>query len=86
MEGVSGVTLHIKNKSFDNSKNINFIKKLILNEKKLKINSIDFYKKFYARILNIKNKLLTKILSLNKLKRKIYILGASTKGILYYNL
>ncbi len=71
---------HKKNKSFDNSKNINFIKKLILNEKKLKINSIDFYKKFYARILNIKNKLLTKILSLNKLKRKIYILGASTKG------
>lgn len=71
---------HKENKSYDDYRNFNLIKKLILTEKKLKINSTGFYKKFYSRILNIKKKLRSKIKTLNKQKRKIYILGASTKG------
>ena len=69
-----------------NNKNI---KKLNIIENKLKIKNISTYKNFYKNILKIKNsteKFIKNELNKNK---KIFIYGASTKGITilqFYNL
>ena len=69
-----------KNSIYDKKQNIYKIKKLIKNEKKLKINSLYPYKKFYKNILKIKFDLKQLILSIKKQGKSIFILGASTKG------
>ena len=71
---------HEKNSIYDKKQNIYKIKKLIKNEKKLKINSLYPYKKFYKNILKIKFDLKQLILSIKKQGKSIFILGASTKG------
>jgi hypothetical protein len=71
---------HEKNSIYDKKQNIYKIKKLIKNEKKLKINSLYPYKKFYKNILKIKFDLKQLILSIKKQDKSIFILGASTKG------
>jgi len=71
---------HEKNSIYDKKQNIYKIKKLIKNEKKLKINSLYPYKKFYKNILKIKFDLKQLILSIKKNDKSIFILGASTKG------
>ena len=71
---------HEKNSIYDKKQNISKIKKLIKNEKKLKINSLYPYKKFYKNILKIKFDLKQLILSIKKRGKSIFILGASTKG------
>ena len=49
-------------------------------KKKIKIKKSDIYKKFNKNIQNIEKKLNSKIDLILKQKKKIYILGASTKG------
>ena len=71
---------HEKNSIYDKKQNIYKVKKLIKNEKKLKINSLYPYKKFYKNILKIKFDLKQLILSIRKQDKSIFILGASTKG------
>ena len=71
---------HEKNSIYDKKQNIYKVKKLIKNEKKLKINSLYPYKKFYKNILKIKFDLKQLILSIKKQGKSIFILGASTKG------
>ena len=71
---------HEKNSIYDKKQNIYKVKKLIKNEKKLKINSLYPYKKFYKNILKIKFDLKQLILSIKKQDKSIFILGASTKG------
>jgi 2-polyprenyl-3-methyl-5-hydroxy-6-metoxy-1,4-benzoquinol methylase len=71
---------HEKNSIYDKKQNISKIKKLIKNEKKLKINSLYPYKKFYKNILKIKFDLIQLILSIKKQGKSIFVLGASTKG------
>lgn len=69
---------HSKTKHKINTKNIN---KLKIIEKKLKITNNNTYKNFYKNILQIKNKTQKFIKNeLNK-NKKIFIYGASTKGI-----
>ncbi len=71
---------HIDNDKYENQKYQREIKNLMNNEKKLRINNVLIYKKFYKNISNIKKKLRTLILAANNKSRKIYVLGASTKG------
>ena len=71
---------HEKNSIYDKKQNIYKVKKLIQNEKKLKINSLYPYKKFYKNILKIKFDLKQLILSIKKRGKSIFVLGASTKG------
>ena len=71
---------HSNNNINNNDKNLKKIKKLILYEKKIKIKKSDIYKKFNKNIENIEKKLNSKIDLILKQKKKIYILGASTKG------
>ena len=77
---------HSNSKYKINDKNI---KKLNITEKKLKIKNISTYKKFYKNILKIKRSTQSFIKNeLNK-NKKIFIYGASTKGITilqFYNL
>ena len=71
---------HEKNSIYDKKHNIYKVKKLIKNEKKLKINSLYPYKNFYKNILKIKSDLKQLILSIKKQGKSIFVLGASTKG------
>jgi len=71
---------HIDNNKFESQKYKMEIKNLINNEKKLRINDVLIYKKFYKNILNIKKKLRKLIFTAKDRCKKIYILGASTKG------
>lgn len=71
---------HENNNLFSNSLDDKKIKKLIDYEKKIKVNSVSYYSKFNTKISRIKKKLLFIINKINQKSKKIYILGASTKG------
>ena len=71
---------HSNNNIYDTYKNLNKIKNLILYEKKIKVNKSNIYDKFNKNIKYIKKKINSKINLILKQKKKIYILGASTKG------
>ncbi len=71
---------HKNNFLFDKRKNYSEISKLISYEKKIKIFSKKPYRKFYLNSLKIKKKLLDLIYKIKKKEKKIFILGASTKG------
>jgi SAM-dependent methyltransferase len=71
---------HDKNDYYDDKYNLNVLKKMINNEKKLKINSLSIYKKFFIKILKLKKKLNIIIKKIKNQNKSIYILGASTKG------
>jgi hypothetical protein len=65
---------------YDNYKDNNFVKKILANEKKLKVNSDKPYKNFFKRIIKIKEKLIILIDDILKKNKIIHIYGASTKG------
>ncbi len=71
---------HSKNNIYDTDKNLNKIKNLISYEKKIKVKKSNIYDKFNKNIKFIKKKINSKIDLILKKKKKIYILGASTKG------
>jgi 2-polyprenyl-3-methyl-5-hydroxy-6-metoxy-1,4-benzoquinol methylase len=71
---------HSDNYLYDNYKDNNFVKKILANEKKLKINSDKPYKNFFKRIIKIKEKLIILIDDILKKNKIIHIYGASTKG------
>jgi hypothetical protein len=56
------------------------VRKILLKEKKAKINSDYPYKQFFKRIIKIKKKLVNLIDGIIKKKKSIHIYGASTKG------
>ena len=56
------------------------IKKLIRNEEKFKLEKIATYKKFFKKILNIRNNLNKKLSEIRKSGKIIHGYGASTKG------
>ena len=71
---------HSDNIIYDKNENIKKIKKLISYEKKIQIKKTYIYNEFYRNINIIKKRLIFKIKLILKQKKKIYILGASTKG------
>lgn len=71
---------HSDNYLYDNYKDNNFVKKILANEKKLKVNSDKPYKNFFKRIIKIKEKLIILIDDILKKNKIIHIYGASTKG------
>jgi len=71
---------HSDNYLYDNSKNNLLIKKTLIKEKKIKINSDQPYRAFFKRITAIKKKLLYLINAITKKDEIIHIYGASTKG------
>jgi hypothetical protein len=71
---------HQENDSFLNKQNLKKIKKLLKYETKNNISSKKYFINFNSNILNIKKKLISIIQEINKNSKKIYILGASTKG------
>jgi 2-polyprenyl-3-methyl-5-hydroxy-6-metoxy-1,4-benzoquinol methylase len=71
---------HSDNYLYDNYKDNNFVKKILANEKKLKVNSDKPYKNFFKRIIKIKEKLIILIDDILKKNKVIHIYGASTKG------
>jgi hypothetical protein len=71
---------HEDNNNYNKEKNIKKIKNLISYEKKIKIKKINIYKEFNYNIKKIQKKLMMKIDLILKQNKKIYILGASTKG------
>tara|TARA_B100000900_G_scaffold384490_1_gene373359 strand:+ start:1487 stop:2767 length:1281 start_codon:yes stop_codon:yes gene_type:complete len=71
---------HEDNNNYNKEKNIKKIKNLISYEKKIKIKKINIYKEFDYNIKKIQKKLTMKIDLILKQNKKIYILGASTKG------
>ena len=71
---------HSDNIIYDKNENIKKIKKLISYEKKIQIKKTYIYNEFYRNINIIKKRLIFKIKLILKRKKKIYILGASTKG------
>ena len=78
---VSGVLLRtMKNLNYDSKTNKKIIIKMMNYEKKLKIKQKKIYVKFNNKILKLKNKLNEKISKIIKQNKKIFVLGASTKG------
>ncbi len=71
---------HDKNTMYDQQKNTIYLNKLLKNEKKLKIKSVEIYKNFFSNISKIKIKLKKIIEDIKKNNKSIYVLGASTKG------
>ena len=71
---------HKDNSIYDEVKKTKKLDNLIINEKKIKIKKSNIYIKFNKKIIKIKNKLSLKIDKIKKQNKKIYILGASTKG------
>ena len=71
---------HSDSSIYDKNENLKKIKKLILYEKKIKIKKNYIYNEFDKNINNIKDKLISKIKLIQEQEKKIYILGASTKG------
>ena len=71
---------HINNYKYDTRNNYKIIEKKLKYEKKIKINTIQPYNKFYKRIIKIKKKLNSLIKKIIVEKKKIHIYGASTKG------
>ena len=71
---------HYDNDLYDNKKNLRDIDYLIKNEKLVQVNTKKYYINFNKKILRIKNVLKKKIIEIKKRNKKIYILGASTKG------
>jgi len=71
---------HKNNKIYDKENGIKKLKKLISHEKKIKVTKINIYKEFDKKIKKIKNQLNNNISKIIKQNKKIYILGASTKG------
>jgi len=65
------------------------IKKIIDLKKKFKLTNVSVYKKFYKKIMIIKNQLNSKIEEINKKNQVIHGYGASTKGnvlLQYFNI
>jgi 2-polyprenyl-3-methyl-5-hydroxy-6-metoxy-1,4-benzoquinol methylase len=60
--------------------NMKMIKKIVNYEKKLKLDSFNTYKKFFNKIINLKNKLNFFLKKQTKLGKIIHGYGASTKG------
>lgn len=56
------------------------IKKLIRNEKKFQLEKISTYKKFFKKIINLRNNLNKKLSEIKKSGKVIHGYGASTKG------
>lgn len=56
------------------------IKKILNIEKKLKLDRVSTYKNYFNKIKNNSKKINNLILKLNKKNKKVYALGASTKG------
>ncbi len=71
---------HRNNNKYNNNKDLINLKKLVTQEKKLKINNLKIYKRFYKNILLIKKQLRDLIFKIKENGQSIYILGASTKG------
>ena len=71
---------HNENLDYDTKKNKKFITKMMNYEKKLKIKQKKIYIRFNNKILQLKNKLKEKIFKIIKQNKKIFVLGASTKG------
>ncbi len=71
---------HNENLNYDSNTNKKIIFKMMNYEKKLKIKQKQIYVKFNNKILKLKNKLNEKISKIIKQNKKIFILGASTKG------
>jgi len=71
---------HKNNNIYNNYKDSMLVRKILLKEKKAKINSDYPYKQFFKRIIKIKKKLVNLIDGIIKKKKSIHIYGASTKG------
>lgn len=71
---------HEENYLYNKSKDLKFIEKLIKKERSIGIDKIEYYNSFSQNIKKIKKNLKKKITKLIKKNKKIYILGASTKG------
>ena len=71
---------HNENLDYDTKKNKKFITKMMNYEKKLKIKQKKIYIRFNNKKLQLKNKLKEKIFKIIKQNKKIFVLGASTKG------
>ena len=71
---------HSDNDIYDNIKNKKNINKMIAYEKKIKINTLLPYKNFFIRANKIKYQLKKLLKKIKKENKKIYVLGASTKG------
>ena len=71
---------HKNNNIYDNKKNIEFYKKLIKVENKLKIKKTKIYKKFSYEMNKLKKTIKSKIQIIKKNNKTLYVLGASTKG------
>tara|TARA_A100001035_G_C27770598_1_gene496128 strand:+ start:585 stop:1850 length:1266 start_codon:yes stop_codon:yes gene_type:complete len=71
---------HIDNPLYDNKKNKDFYESLLSYEKKIRINEKNIYLKFNTKINNLKKQLMRKISQIKKNNKKLFILGASTKG------
>ena len=71
---------HEENYLYNKSKDLKFIEKLINKERSIGIDKIEYYNSFSQNIKKIKKNLKKKITKLIKNNKKIYILGASTKG------
>ena len=71
---------HDKNYLYDEFRHSKYIEKLLKKEQFLGIDKIEYYNSFNRNIRKIKSNLKKKITNLIKNGKKIYILGASTKG------
>ena len=61
------------------------IKKFLKKEKKSKLNKIETYKAFAAKVMDKKNKIQTLLKSIKKNKKKIIAYGASDRGTVFMN-
>ena len=71
---------HKNDTIYDNFKKNKKLTNFLSKERKLKIKKLNIYKKFNQKILNIKKLLRLKIDKIILQNKKVYILGASTKG------
>mgnify|MGYP006075528443 CR=1 FL=1 len=71
---------HDKTTTYDKKINLTYFNKLLINEKKLKIQNTKIYEEFFSNVSKIKIKLNKIIKEIKKRNESIYILGASTKG------
>ena len=71
---------HKDNIIYDNQLDMQYIKNLLLAEKKIKIKEKKIYKKFLFNINKLKKKINLMINNIRRKNKNIFILGASTKG------
>ncbi|WP_440915385.1 class I SAM-dependent methyltransferase [Candidatus Pelagibacter sp.] len=71
---------HKNNIIYDDLKKNKKLTNFLLKEKKLEIKKLNIYKKFNKKIFNIKKRLRLKIDEIILKNKKVYVLGASTKG------